>query len=315
MKLQTHISLKPENHQIDYNSNILLMGSCFAENIGKKLDYYKFQNLLNPFGIIFHPVAIEKLVTRAINEDFFTDRDIFFYNEQWHCFEVHSLLSISEKDDFLKKLNEQLLHLKDYLFRASHIVFTYGTAWVYRFIESDSIVANCHKIPQKKFLKELLSVEDVFASIENTLTLIREINPQVKFIQTVSPVRHLKDGFIENTRSKAHLIAGLHDAIDSKNEIHYFPSYEIMMDELRDYRFYEEDLIHPNKTAVSIIWEYFKTVWIASETISLQAEIEGIQTALQHRPFRPESETHKQFLTNLQLRIAKVQEKYSHIIF
>jgi len=315
LKLQTHISLKPENHQIDYNSNILLMGSCFAENIGKKLDYYKFQNLLNPFGIIFHPVAIEKLVTRAINEDFFTDRDIFFYNEQWHCFEVHSLLSISEKDDFLKKLNEQLLHLKDYLFRASHIVFTYGTAWVYRFIESDSIVANCHKIPQKKFLKELLSVEDVFASIENTLTLIREINPQVKFIQTVSPVRHLKDGFIENTRSKAHLIAGLHDAIDSKNEIHYFPSYEIMMDELRDYRFYEEDLIHPNKTAVSIIWEYFKTVWIASETISLQAEIEGIQTALQHRPFRPESETHKQFLTNLQLRIAKVQEKYSHIIF
>ncbi|MFT5438082.1 MAG: hypothetical protein ACI840_002743, partial [Ulvibacter sp.] len=208
MKLQTRIPLDPELQQIDYESKILLMGSCFTENIGERLVFYKFQNLINPFGIVFHPLAIEKLITRAINEDLYTETDLIFQNEQWHCFEVHSSLSHDRKDDFLSGLNEKLKQLREYLLTATHIIFTYGTAWVYRYIETDSIVANCHKIPQKKFLKELLTVEEISASIENTLILIKDINPQVKFIHTISPVRHLKDGFVENAISKAHLISG-----------------------------------------------------------------------------------------------------------
>jgi len=315
MKLQTRIPLQPEIHQIDYKSQILLMGSCFAENIGERLTFYKFHGLVNPFGIVFHPLAIEKLVTRAINEDLYAEADLIFQNEQWHCFEVHSSLSHAQKDVFLTGLNKKLKQLREYLLTATHIIFTYGTAWVYRYIETDSIIANCHKLPQKRFLKELLTVEEISASIENTLTLIKDINPQVAFVHTISPVRHLKDGFVENSISKAHLIAGLQELIATRNNICYFPAYEIMMDELRDYRFYKEDMVHPNKTAIAIIWEYFKSVWIAPETEELQKEIAAVQTGLLHRPFNPESEAHQLFLKKLKGRINALQLRMPNLKF
>ena len=315
MKLQTQIAINPERNQINYDSKVLLLGSCFVEHIGEKLAYYQFQNLQNPFGIVFHPLAIERLVTRAINENWFTEEDIFFLEEQWHCFEVHSMLSDSNKDFVLKNLNELIEELRDYLETASHIIFTYGTSWVYRFIEADSIVANCHKVPQRKFIKELLSVEEVTASIDNTIALIKSVNPSANFILTVSPVRHLKDGFIENTRSKSHLISGLHQLVAPSNLICYFPSYEILMDELRDYRFYNEDLLHPNKTAVSIIWEKFREVWVASETNAIQKEIGLIQSGLQHRPFNPEGEAHKRFLDDLNTKIKILQQNIPHLKF
>ncbi len=315
MKLQTRIPLQPELHQIDYESQILLMGSCFTENIGERLSFYKFQGLINPFGIVFHPLAIEKLVTRAINEDLYSEADLIFQNEQWHCFEVHSSLSHTQKDGLLNALNNKLKELREYLLAASHIIFTYGTAWAYRYIESDSIVANCHKLPQKKFLKELLTVEEISASIENTLTLIKDINPQVKFVHTISPVRHLKDGFVENSISKAHLIAGLHELIAPRNRIYYFPAYEIMMDELRDYRFYNEDMVHPNKTAITIIWEQFKNVWIAPETEELQKEIASVQAGLLHRPFNPKSKAHQLFLKDLEQKIVLLQLRLPNIKF
>jgi hypothetical protein len=315
MKLQTRIPLKPELHQIDYKSRILLMGSCFTENIGERLTFYKFQGLVNPFGIVFHPLAIERLVTRAINEDFYSERDLVFHNEQWQCFEVHSSLNDIQKEVFLAGLNEKLKELREYLFATTHIIFTYGTAWVYRYIETDTIVANCHKLPQKKFLKELLTVEEISASIENTFTLIRDVNPNVKLVHTISPVRHLKDGFVENSMSKAHLIAGLQELIAPRKNSYYFPAYEIMMDELRDYRFYNEDMVHPNKTAISIIWEQFKHVWISPETEELQKEIVGIQASLLHRPFNPKSEAHKLFLSNLEHKIASLQLRLPNIKF
>lgn len=315
MKLQTHISISKERAALDYSSKVLLMGSCFTENIGEKLSYYKFDVLVNPFGILFHPVAIEKILTRAINKDFFTEADIFYHNEQWHCFEVHSVLDASDKDEFLSVLNIRLKQLSEYVKIASHIIFTYGTAWVYREIASDKVVANCHKIPQKKFLKELLSVDEVSASIENTITLLRSENPSVHIIHTISPVRHLKDGFVENTQSKAHLIAGVHEAVEPRNSAHYFPSYEIMMDELRDYRFYGEDMLHPNTTAINYIWQKFKEVWIASETESIQNEIEAIQAGLQHRPFKPESKAYQEFLERLQEKIKILQSKFPNLKF
>ena len=315
MKLQTQISLHPERNQIDYGSKVLLLGSCFVENIGAKLAYYKFQNCCNPFGIIFHPVAIEKLVTRAINETYFHEDDIFFHSERWQCFEAHSALSHSEKDVFLNNLNEALKELREQLLSATHIIFTYGTAWVYRHIETDVQVANCHKIPQKKFLKEILTVEEVAESIDSTITLIKDINPNTSFITTVSPVRHLKDGFVENTKSKAHLIAGLHTVIEPRNNIFYFPSYEIMIDELRDYRFYKEDMVHPSYLAIGIIWERFKTVWVASETEVLQKEIESIQAGLQHRPFNEKSDAHQTFLKDLQKKIELLKKRLPFIKF
>jgi len=322
MKLQTNIPLTPQENQIDYKSNIVLLGSCFVENIGEKLEYYKFQNLQNPFGILFHPIAIEKLVARAINNSLFIEEDVYFHNDQWYCFEVHSSVNASEKEVLLDILNKKLIEIKTYLKSASHIIVTFGTAWVYRFIETNSIVANCNKIPQKQFTKELLSVDEVAVSIRNIISLIKDINPKVNFITTISPVRHLKDGFVENNRSKAHLISGLQSVVEevskkerSLSQVEVFPSFEIMMDELRDYRFYKEDMIHPNKTAISIIWNAFLEVWISSNTNETRKEIEVIQSGLQHKPFRPESKAHQHFLEKLKDKITILQSKFPYIKF
>ena len=255
MKLTTPIKLSRQNPPINYSSKVLLLGSCFAQNMGAKLEYYKFQQCTNPFGILFHPVAIEKLITRAVNQTWFTSKDVFLQNEQWHCFLAHSKLSNTSEEDLISALNSALEKLRFSLLEASHVVFTFGTAWVYKHLEKDTIVANCHKVPQKEFVKQLLSPDDVSDVLLGIETKLRTINPTCSIINTVSPVRHIKDGLIANSRSKAHLIAGVQEIVSPEKLNHYFPSYEIMMDELRDYRYYKEDLIHPNQTAIAIIWE------------------------------------------------------------
>ncbi len=301
MIFQTHIPLKKQKHYlINYNSKLLLLGSCFSENIGNKLSYYKFQTQQNPFGILFHPKAIETFIAKVINEEKYTESDVFFHNERWHCFDTHSVVSSTSKEELLNTLNTNINSTYQHLKNTSHIIITLGTAWVYREIATDTLVANCHKIPQKKFLKELLTVEEVSESLEAINSLIKSINPETTIIYTVSPVRHIKDGFIENQRSKAHLLSAIHQVVESRNNTHYFPSYEIMMDELRDYRFYAEDMIHPNQTAIDYIWEKFSEVWFSEKAIETTKEVETIQKGLTHRPFNPNSEAHQLFLKKLQ---------------
>ena len=314
MNLQTQISISKETiNPISYPSKILLVGSCFSENMGHKLSYYKFQSSQNPFGILFHPKAIENLITNAINEKSYTEDDIFFLNERWHCFDAHSSLSSSNKNDLLSRLNTQLKTTQKQLLEANHIVITLGTSWVYRFIETDTIVANCHKVPQKKFLKEVLSIDEIVESLEAITVLVKSVNSKVSVLFTVSPVRHLKDGFTQNQLSKSHLITAIHQVVEPRNNTHYFPSYEIMMDELRDYRFYAEDMIHPNQTAINYIWEKFVNAWISEESKETMKEIETIQNGLNHRPFNPSSKEHQQFLQSLQVKIKALQKKYSFI--
>jgi lysophospholipase L1-like esterase len=315
MKLQTQIPLSPEDHKIDYDSKVLLLGSCFSENIGGKLEYYKFQNLQNPFGIIFHPLPIEYLIHRALSSEDFNETDIFQQDGLWHCMEVHSLISHKDKDAFLRILNQRLADLSEYLKTATHIIITYGTARGYRKLTSGSIVANCHKLPQKEFVKEITSVGSIAESIENISGALKTINPNIRIIFTVSPVRHLKDGFIENTQSKAHLIAGIHEINRGNNNISYFPSYELMMDELRDYRFYSEDMLHPNTTAVAVIWDRFAGVWIDPSTEPIQKEIAAIRSGLEHRPFNPDSHDYKAFRQKLQQKINGIQLKLPHVSF
>jgi lysophospholipase L1-like esterase len=316
MKLQTKIPLQPQQHnQLDYNSNVLLLGSCFVENIGKKLDYFKFQNLQNPFGILFHQLAIETLITNAINEKEYTEEDIFFHNEQWHCCDAHSKLSASSKEELLHNLNQQIKATNQQINESTHIIITLGTAWVYRHIETDTIVANCHKVPQKKFLKELLSADEISESLESIIALIKRVNIEVSILFTVSPVRHLKDGFVENTQSKAQLISAIHQVVESRSSIYYFPSYEIMMDELRDYRFYAEDMIHPNQTAVDYIWDKFQKVWISKDSSKTMEAVEDVQKGLKHKPFNPNSIAHQQFLQNLEEKQKALHLQFQNIAF
>lgn len=318
MKLQTQVPLQQVNDPIDYHSRLLLMGSCFVENIGAKLDYFKFRVLQNPFGILFHPKAIEKLIIKAIQEEEYTESDIFYHNEQWHCFEAHSDLSDASKEKLLLELNEGLTQTKKELSVASHVLITLGTAWVYRHIGINSIVANCHKVPQKAFTKELLSIADISESLEHTIDALLSANPKVKIVITISPVRHLKDGFVENQRSKAHLLSALHQVLQSRKygeALGYFASYEIMMDELRDYRFYKSDMVHPNELAVDYIWEKFSKVWISENAQQTMRAVEEIQKGLQHRPFFPESEQHRKFLGKLHEKIARLQKLHPFLMF
>mgnify|MGYP003650978143 FL=1 len=316
MNLQTKIPLKKEPHnQIDYNSKALLLGSCFADNIGNKFEYHKFQSYINPFGILFHPLAIENLVTRAINKDYYSEEDINFHNEQWCCLDAHSKLNSASKEALLKALNAEIDETNKQLKEASHIIITLGTSWVYRHIVTDTIVANCHKLPQKQFLKELLSVDQIAESLEAIISLVKSVNSKGTFLFTVSPVRHIKDGFVENIQSKSHLIAAIHQVVEPRNQLHYFPSYEIMMDELRDYRFYNADMIHPNQVAIDYIWEKFKTVWLSDDALRISEIVASIQSKKGHRPFNPSSEAHKEFLLKLQSDIDDLRTKFPHISF
>jgi hypothetical protein len=315
MNLTTKVPIAKYQSPIDYNSKIISFGSCFAENMGEKFDYFKFQNCVNPFGIIFNPVSIEKLIHRAINKIEFVENDIFFHNERWHCFEVHSDLSASSSELLLANLNKVLHSFRSQFQEATHLILTFGTSWVYRHKISGAIVANCHKVPQNQFDKEILAVEIIENSIKNNINLIQSINPNCNFIFTISPVRHIKDGFVENQRSKAHLITALQSAICNLQSAIYFPSYEIVMDELRDYRFYAEDMLHPNQTAIDYIWiKFFENYVDEKEFVTMQ-QVCDIQKALHHKPFNPNSENHQKFLKNLNQKITTLVSKYPQIQF
>ena len=316
MNFTTKIPLVKSNNPINYNSKIVSFGSCFAENMAEKFEYFKFQNVVNPFGIIFNIVSIEKLIFRSINKQYFTEKDIFFHNESWHCYEVHSELSNPNKEEFLKNLNELIDFTNKQITEATHFIITLGTAWIYRNIITNEIVANCHKVSQKQFTKELLSMETIQESLQNIITLITGVNKDAKFIFTVSPVRHIKDGFAENTLSKSHLITAIHKIINYQLSIvNYFPSYEIMMDELRDYRFYAEDMLHPNQTAIDYIWIRFFEHYVDEKEFATMQQVCDIQKGLHHKPFNSESDSHQEFLSKIRDKITKLVVKYPFMKF
>lgn len=318
MKFTTRIPISESNQPIDYNSRVVCLGSCFAVNIGQKFDYFKFRNVTNPFGILFSPVALEKFTGFAVNKYKFTEAGIFYHNERWHCFDAHSDLSHPDKDVLLDNLNSAVTMANEALQSATHIIITLGTAWVYKHSKTQNFVANCHKVPQKEFSKHLLSVAEIKTSLQNILKLISRINPQADVTFTVSPVRHIKDGFTENQWSKSNLISALQETLaipPSGISGYYFPSYEIMMDELRDYRFYAEDMVHPSHTAIDYIWERFTETSIAPKAYTVMQQVDSIQKALQHRPFNAGSGQHTAFTQKLRQKIDALHKQHPQIVF
>lgn len=315
MQLQTRIPVQPQEPKIDYKSNVLLLGSCFVENIGKKFDYFKLKNTLNPFGITFHPLVLERLIKNSLKDKSYSEKDVFQHNERWHCYDAHSVLSDASQSNLIDSLNLSSKELKCSLTSASHIIITLGTAWGYEQQYSTEVVNNCHKVPQKNFKKTLASVGELVETLKSISATIKAINPDAKLILTVSPVRHLKDGFVENTQSKAHLISAVHKTISETKNTVYFPSYEIMMDELRDYRFYSEDMLHPSQIAVNYIWDQFIAVWFSQEGKDTLNRVNDIQRGFAHRPFNPSSDAHQKFIKNLQEKIEALQKDYPQIKF
>ncbi|PTX44396.1 GSCFA family protein [Christiangramia gaetbulicola] len=315
MDFRTKVPVKEGAPKIDHSSGVFLIGSCFVENIGGKLEWFRFKNLQNPIGIIFHPSPIRKFFQRLSNNEEYQEKDVMEFNGGWQSLEAHSDMRRDTKEKCLQDLNTALKKSQEFVKNTSHIIISLGTAWGYVFEGEESIAANCHKIPQKRFTKELSSVTEIVNDLEVIDHSVSQMNKDAKVIYTVSPVRHLKDGFSENQQSKAHLITALHQFLGGSDRSVYFPSYEIMMDELRDYRFYAEDMLHPNPVAVNYIWKLFSENWLSDKSISLNKEIDKIQKALSHSPRAENSESHRKFLTELQRKIEEIHKKHPEINF
>ncbi|WP_410878904.1 GSCFA domain-containing protein [Myroides sp. DW712] len=317
MNFSTVVPLSYAGRKVTYEDKILCLGSCFAVNIGGKFKAYQFQQTINPFGILFHPKAIEKLVKYAVNGYTFTASDVFEHQEIWSSFVAHSDLNELEQEDIVTKLNVKLFDLQVALRESTFIMLTFGTAWVYEVKETGEIVANCHKVPNTQFSKRLLSYTEVLESYQNILSLIRSVNEEATILCSISPVRHTKDGFVANQRSKSILLAALHDALMTFNDANmdYIPVYEVMMDELRDYRFYAEDLIHPNAMAIQYIWERFVAHYIDEEMHVVMKKVDEVQKGLNHRPFNPTAEQHLKFLDSLIEKIDDLLERYPFMSF
>ena len=285
MKFRTEIKIPHYPIPLNYHSKIFGLGSCFVVNIKEKLDFYKFQNKINAFGTVFNPYSITNIVKRVVKQDFFTEKDLFFHENLWKSYELHSQFNSIEKDEFLKNANQKIKENHTFLKQTNFVIFTFGTAWVYVLKENKKIVSNCHKVPQKHFDKRLLKIDEIANEISSAIEFIKSINPDIKFLLTISPVRHLKDGFTENQRSKSRLIEAVHQVVDNE-QMFYFPSYEILMDDLRDYRFYNTDLLHPNEQAVEYIWEKFKDSLIDKTIFPIMQEVEQINKQLAHRNFQ-----------------------------
>ena len=314
MKFKTEFIPPEQKHKIDHDSGIVLFGSCFSENIGAKLDYFKFKAHCNPFGILFHPLAMEKAISACLENKHYRPSDLVEHQGLWISLDHHGSFNHYDRDTVLERINTGISNAFAELKKSTHIVLTLGTAWVYRWRESGQLVANCHKIPQNRFNKELLETAEIITSLQGIVDKILEFNPKASIIWTLSPVRHLRDGFVENNRSKARLLEAIHSVVDDKHSF-YFPSFELMMDDLRDYRFYDRDLVHPNSLAIDYIWEKFSESWISKKASEVMQEVDTIQKALDHKPFHPTSEEHREFLVKTRKKIERLCDRYPSIKF
>lgn len=314
MKFRTEIKCSPASQQIDYDSRVVLLGSCFSEHMESKFDYFKINNFSNPFGILFNPVAIEKAIQDCVLKERYSQENLIMNNDSWLSLNHHSKFNNRDPEKVLAAINKDIELGHRALKNASHVIITLGTSWVYQWNENGHTVGNCHKISQKKFTKKLLSSDEIVDSLSGIIEKVRSINQGAKFIFTLSPVRHLKDGFIENSLSKALLLKSIHD-LQANLDIYYFPAYEIMIDDLRDYRFYKSDMIHPNKMAVDYIWNHFIGSWLSSSSMELMNEIDEIQKSLAHRPFDADSKAHNKFLELLDEKIDVLQKRQPQIKF
>lgn len=288
MKWRTEVEISKGPRPISYQDEVVVLGSCFADQLGKKLAYYQFRHLANPFGVLFHPVPLERLMRRSVKGIQFTEADLFEHEQLWRSLEVHSRITGNSSESTLNMMNRALDSLGSSLSRSSHVVFTLGTAFAFRYKDNDTLVANCHKLPQEQFARELTPVSGLIRSLESMVSLIRGINSKTHILFTVSPIRHLRDGLVENQRSKAHLLSAVHELVDGQY-IHYFPAYELLMDELRDYRFYDRDMTHPTEQAVDFVWDKFKESWLEPTELKVMRRVEAIRKQLGHRVLHEES--------------------------
>lgn len=304
MQFQLPIDIKPLPEPISYRDSILLIGSCFTEHIGNMLSELKFNVLQNPNGILFGPDAVCKSLLSYKENTQYKEDDLFCLNETWNSWRHHSRFSHISREEAVKNINASQRGAHNFLKNANWLIITLGSSFNYELTsladkateQTGAGVANCHRAPANWFEKTLLKTEEIISMLENCLKQLRDFNPAIRFIFTISPVRHIRDGVVENNRSKARLIEAVHHITASFDHAYYFPAYELVIDVLRDYRFYDIDLVHPNYPATEFVMEKFTENCIAEESQQLMKEIRSIVTARKHKAFQPDTNAHKQFL-------------------
>lgn len=319
MELKTTIEIKPTEEKIHPHDRITSIGSCFADHIGSRFEEMKMDILSNPYGIIYNPISQMRLIKAALNEEDLNEDHIIENRDIYNHLDAHSIFGKKNLIELKEGIREATSKLKDYLETSKVLILTLGTAWVYRYEKTHQIIANCHKLPSQNFQKELLELDDIVNEVTTTLKELKQKNPAIRIILTVSPVRHIKDGIPENSLSKAILRLAVHKIKKAIEKTYYFPAFELMMDDLRDYRFYAEDMIHPNNMARNFIWQRFRETFFSDPLFAYCDKWQAIKNDLNHRVMNPGSEEHVQFLEALQKKLNRfsvmgnVEEEMKHV--
>ncbi len=315
MQFQANITIKPLQPSISYHDKLLLIGSCFTEHIGNYLMDVKFNVLQNPNGILFDPISVCNSLTSYIDNKQYTADELVYLNEAWHSWQHHSRFSGIDKAEVLNAINQSQQAAHAFLKQADWLVITLGSSFGYKLVDGLVPVANCHKAPAQNFIKQLSTIDETIADFETALSQLLQFNPDLKVLFTISPVRHLRDGVVDNNRSKARLIEAVHHLVNTFDKVHYFPAYELVVDVLRDYRFYDIDLAHPNYAATQFVLEHFAESCMNTNTQQLMDEIKKLIIARNHKPFNPTSNQHQQFLKAQLQKARALQELHPYLNF
>lgn len=317
MQLNTPVEIS-QKISINHESEIMLIGSCFVQNIGQKLCELKFKADVNPFGIMYNPFSISAAIKRIVNGEQFgtASKELVFHNEQWHSMLHHSDFSHRDKETALDRINERLTAAHRNIANLDVLIVTLGTAYIYKNKKDGTVVGNCHKLPANIFERCLLSVEEIVQELGESIDILLNLRPELKIVFTVSPIRHLRDGAHDNRISKATLLLAVEELCRRfTSNCKYFPAYEIVLDELRDYRFYAEDMVHPSTVAIEYIWERFSDFCFDRTQLQLNKDIMEIVRAMAHRPFDEESESYRKFIGNVLYKIERIIDKHPLIDF
>ncbi len=313
MEFRTKVELPVGRWMIRHADRLMLWGSCFAENIGRLLTDNKFSCLVNPYGILYNPMSIARAINELMDGKLYDRSDLRFSDGLWYSLMHHSRFSATDAASCLERINGSLDEARCRLKEAEWLILTFGTARVYEWKETGEIVGNCHKLPDGCFDRRLLDVDEIVSAYAGMLSRLRKMNPKVQILFTVSPIRHAKDGLHGNQLNKSVLLLAIDRLCSRYDCCHYFPSYEIMMDELRDYRFYADDMLHPSPLAVEYIWECFRSTFFDKQTQEAMQAWNAIRKGLEHVPFDADSESYRRFLSQILLKIGRLKEKFPYL--
>ncbi|HEY1031663.1 MAG TPA: GSCFA domain-containing protein [Flavipsychrobacter sp.] len=313
MQLILNLDIPPLPRPITYTDKILLIGSCFTENMSERLVQHKFKTLSNPHGILFNPLSVAHSLDSYIDNIQYRKEDLFYLNELYNSWDHHTRFSHTNADAAIAGINQSQQQAADFIKEANWVIITLGSAFQYYLVDGNRPVANNHRAPAQWFQKKLLTIEEITASLEKTLQRLHTLNPSAQVLFTISPVRHIRDGVVDNNRSKARLIEVVHALCQSHMFAHYFPAYELIIDILRDYRYYDIDMVHPNYLATSFVWEHFVKSCISADAQKVMKEVHDIAIARAHKTRFPDTEAHAKFKAGYLAKVADIQLRHPYL--